>query len=488
MVDKTFRFLRQGLSFRLILCSLPSIRAQSSKVGIDWSAWEHFRSTELGLTEPQKWRNAKSKLRFGAPGDRLRATSLMNNHLVLIFAYHFPPENSVGGARPFRFSKYLSRLGYTCRVITAARQSDCGNPNTEYVLDPFVALSQRNFRWQLERAVRKLFFPGELGSRWSYRACKVAREHVRAHPTSRVTVFSTFPPLGPHLAASQLFRSERIRWIADFRDPFPDRHLNGEINFLQERIYRWSERLLVRRADAVVANTDSALLQWQRKYPSLRAKIHLIWNGFDPEERVQALPIPLRSYRQLSHVGELYNGRNATPILESVGRLIAAGRLGARGVFVRLIGPIQPGSVPGPEFLDRANEQGWLELVNKQIPQREARQIIQTSDGLLLLQPQSAVQVPAKLFEYLQIGRPILAFIQPDSPVERLLKRSGVPYQCVYPGSTSETIDAAVTQFFDLPSTSVAPSPWFEEQFNAEHQARMLDALIRSLHGLSTSR
>jgi hypothetical protein len=147
-----------------------------------------------------------------------------------------------------------------------------------------------------------------------------------------------------------------------------------------------------------------------------------------------------------------------------------------------LVGAAETGALPNQEFLGRAQADGWLELVTKQIPQREALQIACSSDGLLLLQPQSITQVPGKLFEYLQIGRAILAFIQPNSPAERLLERSGLPYRCVYPCSTAEAIDETVASFFDLPSTPVAPSPWFEEFFNAENQTRMLDAIIRSLH------
>ena len=270
-------------------------------------------------------------------------------------------------------------------------------------------------------------------------------------------------------------------WIADFRDPLADIWIDQDISCYQKQAYQWLESALVRRADAVIVNTDAAKVRWQEKFPSLNDRIHLIWNGFDPEERIQPLPVPPRDYKLLSHTGELYNGRNVAPILESLARLIAAGRLAAESVRVRLIGPVQPDSIPGPEFIHRAKTEGWLDLVTEQMPQWEARQIAQTSDGLLLLQPQSAVQVPGKLFEYLKIGRPILAFIQPNSPAEHLLKGSGVPYRCVYPGSSPEAIDDAVAGFFDLPSTAVAPSPWFEEQFNAEHQTRMLDALIRSL-------
>src|SRR5437867_807840 len=90
------------------------------------------------------------------------SNSPMAKHLVLIFAYHFPPENTIGGARPFRFSKYLSRSGYTCRVFTAADQTGSNNPNTEYVPDPFVTHARRAIGWQLERVVWKVFLPGEV--------------------------------------------------------------------------------------------------------------------------------------------------------------------------------------------------------------------------------------------------------------------------------------------------------------------------------------
>jgi hypothetical protein len=406
----------------------------------------------------------------------------MTDHLVLIFAYSYPPENAVGAARPYRFAKYLARLGYTCRVFTAVDQTGSEDSNTEYVPDPFVVSPGSGFGWQAERAIRKIFLPGELGTRWSYPASRAAREFVRAHPGAHVTLFSTSPPLGPHLAAWQLARSEGLPWIADFRDPFPDGCGGNAIPLLQKQAYRWLERSIARKAGAVIANTDGALVQWRRKFPSLSGKIRLIWNGFDSEKHIGPLPVSSGACRALSHVGELYGGRNATPILESIARLLAAGRLPAGSVRVRLIGPADAGALPNDEFLARARAEGWLDLVNERIPQSEALQIARSSDGLLLLQPQSTSQVPGKLFEYLQIGRPILAFLQPNSPSERILAQSGVPHRCVYPDESSVDTDAAVAEFFSMPSTPDAASPWFENEFNAENQTRQLDAIIRSLH------
>src|SRR5579863_7777324 len=100
----------------------------------------------------------------------------MTERIVLIFAYHYPPENAIGGARPFRFAKYLSRLGYTCRVFTAAEQVGGNDSQTVYVPDPFVRSPRRDLGWQFERAMRKVVLPGEAGTRWSYRAYRSACE------------------------------------------------------------------------------------------------------------------------------------------------------------------------------------------------------------------------------------------------------------------------------------------------------------------------
>jgi hypothetical protein len=247
------------------------------------------------------------------------------------------------------------------------------------------------------------------------------------------------------------------------------------------RLYRWLERVVARRAGAVIANTDASLVRWQEKFPSLSKKFHLVWNGFDPEERIKPLPVLSPNCKTVSHVGDLYHGRASAPILESIARLITAHRIAPGSVRVRLVGQTHTECLPGPEFIHRAKDGGWLDLVTERVPRQEALHIAQTSDGLLLMQSQSADHIPAKIFDYLRIGRPILAFVQPNSPAERVLERSGVPYRCVYPCSRPEVIDDIVADFLALPSAAVAPSSWFEENFNAERQTQELDFIIRSV-------
>lgn len=142
---------------------------------------------------------------------------------------------------------------------------------------------------------------------------------------------------------------------------------------------------------------------------------------------------------------------------------------------------MDPEFLPASTFLERAYAQGWLDPP-LEVSKQEARRITESSDGFLLIQPQTAVQVPGKVFQYLTTGHPILAFLQRGSPTERIFERSGVPHRCVYPGSSDAAIDDAVAAFFDLPSRAVQPSPWFEQQFDAARQTEDLDRAISSLH------
>jgi glycosyltransferase involved in cell wall biosynthesis len=405
----------------------------------------------------------------------------MSEHRVLIFAYHFPPENAIGGTRPFRFYKYLPKYGYKCHVITAADVSAHPELDAEYVPDPFLKNPGKGIGWQYERLVRKLLLPGVSGTRWFVHAYRAGLRFVRKHKDSHLTILSTSPPLGPHLAAWCLTRTARAQWIVDFRDPLAGNPAYAHVGKHAHAAYAWLERTFVRRADCVIANTDEAEKLLKRKFPDESPKIQLIWNGFDPEERLTALPVPRREIRVLSHTGELYEGRSATPLLKSVARLIAAGQLSPDRFRIQLVGPVSASCLPETAFLKVAESQGWLKILPDLVPREEAQRIARSSDNLLLIQPHSTVQVPGKIFEYLQIGRPILALIPVESAIERILAKSGVAYRCVYVNSPVDIFDRGVLEFFDLDTNPMCPSPWFEETFNAEAQTKTLANLIAAV-------
>ena len=400
---------------------------------------------------------------------------------ALLFAYHFPPENAVGAARPYRFYRYLPQYGYQCHVITAAEVATCPEFDAECVADPFLDSVGNGMGWQLERVVRKFLVPGAVGTQWAAAAYRAGQRFLDQHHGERVVVFSTYPPIGPHAAAWRLARRYRLPWIADLRDPLAGNPAYAQLGFQTQLTYRLFERLSFGDARGVIANTDEAVRVLQQKYPSYSERFHLIWNGFDPEQRIEALPLASSEPRLLSHVGELYQGRTTAPLVESFCRLVRSARLRPDSFRLQLIGSADNSCMPPAEVTQAAQAEGWLQIVPRQIPKSEALRLAQTSHYLLIVQPQSAIQVPGKLFEYLQIGRPVLAFAPRGSSIERVLRPSGIPYVCVYPDMPPAALDDAIVSFFDIEPAVAKPSTWFEETFNAQSQtaalAKLMDAL-----------
>jgi len=395
---------------------------------------------------------------------------------LLLLAYYFPPENVSGAARPYRFYRYLPEFGVSPVVITASPQSD-ERPDIVFVRDVPRDFPRQTWSWHLERIARKLFFPGELGLTWSRKA---ATQSCRLIPASRrAVVLSTSPPFSTHLAALQIKRKLGIPWIADFRDPMhiPERPVS------RLNIYPMLESLLFNHADAIIANTDTICAKWSARYPSHRQKFHVIWNGFDPDEIISPVPVPQRTFKHLVHVGEMYSGRHPGPVLDSIQRLITRGALAPNSLRLSLIGPSSDAAIPNIDLLRRLAEAGVVEYIPSQIPQDKARLIARQADALLLLQPHTDLHVPAKLFEYIRIGRPVLALVIRDSPTERILSRCGVVYRSIYPDDPPEKVDVKMLEFLALPSDPVSPNKWFDEQFNARRQTYTLSSIIDGLPG-----
>ena len=406
---------------------------------------------------------------------------------VIMFAYFFPPENITGAARPFRFYKYFPEQGWKPTVITASEQSQVV-PGVYFVRDEVRhAISaehgRRGLNGQVERVVRRFLMPGEDGLMWSRTAARRALELLPEGP-QRPVLYSTAPPVSVHLAALQAKRRRPDAiWIADFRDPLrgnPFRAKSG----LPARMDSAIEERIFRSADLVIANTDTTAAMWRGRYPQYTDKIQTIWNGFDPTDTIHAELLPPRSQKVLCHTGNLYGGRHPGVLLSSIARLTDAGVLRAESIRIQLIGPVAEKCIPNPETLQALIRAGCVEFVPRMVPKPEARKAMATADGLLLLdlnEHNTDLQVPAKLFEYLQIGRPVLAWTARRSPSDRILEQSGIRYCSIYPDDNTERVDEQVVRYFSLPSEATPISDWTRSQFDSSRQTKMVCRIVENL-------
>lgn len=107
------------------------------------------------------------------------------------------------------------------------------------------------------------------------------------------------------------------------------------------------------------------------------------------------------------------------------------------------------------------------------------------ADYLLLLdltnESNAGYAVPAKLYEYILVGRPILAITAPQSPVQRILEKSGVAYTCLHPADSAEQADEKICRFLGTPNFPTTPSDWFVENIDGSRQVKQLASILNRL-------
>ena len=401
---------------------------------------------------------------------------------LILLAYYYLPDNTSGVQRAVRLAKYLPRHGYDIKVVCSSHAGETGDAkDVIHVPRRSNPLPQADFwsRWAA-RAQRILPYNEQLP--WVPHAVAAARQTIAEQGVAAVV--STSPPLATHLAALWLKKKYGVTWVADFRDP-----LLGNPG----RPRAWArpydaaiERYIFRSADAIVAVTDAVADLWRKQYPQWAHKFHLIWNGFDPEEATGPAPIPHRRYKVLAHIGVLYVQRHPMALMGSLDRLVRQDRLLPGDFRLRFVGPVQQqAAFAAHPPVAALIESGCVELGGQLIPRQDAVRETATSDFLLLLDivnlSNVGYTVPAKLYDYILTGRPILAVTDHDSPVERILARSGILYVCLYHDDAETEIDRKVLAFFQLPTEPRRPSPWFTEQFDGNRQAGTLAELIDGL-------
>ncbi len=285
------------------------------------------------------------------------------------------------------------------RGMKADAMSSPGNPGTtrgslkDLLLDWTFAFPDRQCGWQMP-AVRQ------------------AQSTVERDVPD--VILATGGPWTSFLIGDTLAKHFNCPLVLDYRDPW---NCNPYYSFSSDvltRKSRTAEARVCQAASHVIANTEELRERLVAEYGNLRDRCTWIPNGFDREvltpEQISPSPMDTSSTSlgyELCHFGTVYGKRTPRVLLQAVWELFQNGQLQPETIRLRFVGGWDTTDHDCERYAVDLEKQGFLRR-EPPISHAACLREMQRSSVLLVLQPDSPLQVPAKIYEYVATGRPLL--------------------------------------------------------------------------------
>lgn len=405
---------------------------------------------------------------------------------VLLVAYYFPPVAASGSMRPLGFCRYLQAHGWIPHVLTTDSASSypwhpidhelMSRVPTGMDLDivPYVDPLHRLIR--LRNAVNTFVKNGVgskpahgstpvctnravasvISSRWAI-AKETLLESLFAFPDPQAAwempailrgaalkgekrpnvVLATGGPWTSLLVGRGIAQRLSVPLVIDYRDPWTSNPFGG---FSAEILNRRAKRLeasLLHEAAAIIANTEELGERLAVDYPLSKEKLVVIPNGFDRDAiggrstEADSLSQAQRQDRhtlELCHFGTLYLKRTPRALLQALRRVSDQTREGDIVLKLRFVGAWEVQDQECEKLAVDLEKQGVLRR-DPPVGNQICLQQMARADGLLIIQPDSPMQIPAKLYEYVGAERP-LVLIGGEGATARLVRRHHLGLVC----------------------------------------------------------
>lgn len=411
---------------------------------------------------------------------------------VLLIAFHYPPfATSSGVQRSLAFSTNLPDFGWEPIVLTVRPQVYARADRKQLEeLPP----SLRVLRTRALDAARHLSIRGRYWSRlalpdrwasWWWSAVPAGLWMIRRHAID--AIWSTYPIATAHRIGATLSRLSGRPWVADFRDPMVEQLEHTGEWFPADPALRRARLSLEARAAQAAARlvfcTEGARQIVLRRYPALPAeRTSVVSNGFEERAFRGLAPAARQAARPfvLLHSGLIYASpdRDPSAVMQAIRLLADRGVVAVGDLELRLRDPSNEAALTA-----MAAGLGVASFVSiqPQLTYREALREMLGADALLLLQGENSnPAIPAKLYEYLRAGRPIVACVHPRGETARTLSALGIDTQA--PLTDPEAIAVLLERCLRNSDALTRSLPTRDQiaGFSREHLSGQLAALLES--------
>jgi glycosyltransferase involved in cell wall biosynthesis len=309
---------------------------------------------------------------------------------------------------------------------------------------------------------------------WLRPAWQAVQRIMRDDPPDAIC--TTSPPGCIHYLGYLAKKRYGLPWITCFRDPWITNAITPVRSPFFNALEARAERAALRTADRIILNTPNTLRAFAAAHPDYADKMAVLTNGFDPEIFAPHSRSPRVDREQLTllHAGELYMGRNPKALLEALKDLHTSSVEGVPKLRLTQLGRDTDGLARNSINADPGLAQ-VLEL-RPHAPYLQAVESMSQADILLLIPfPGTTANIPAKLYEYLGAGRPVLVLTAPGGDVEWVLRTAGVTHRVARPDDREGIKRALLELAHEIRAGRDQPSDTSKVKvFTREHIAREL--------------
>lgn len=236
-------------------------------------------------------------------------------------------------------------------------------------------------------------------------------------------LYTSTPPHSAHLIGLYAKKMTGLPFVADFRAPWTQNEYFDDVKeqHWQKQLEEKLELAVHRGADVVISNSTWEGEGYRRKYgPLVGDKFHPILNGYDPDDFDPTGAISYDEFT-IAYIGSLYKRRDPGLFLQGLKRFLDThpdARARTRALFIG----------PGESVLETyGNRLGLTDVLERIdfLPQSEAYKYLFGAHVLLMIlgfDARGKGVIPAKIFEYLPTGRPILALI-PEGETANMVRK-----------------------------------------------------------------
>ncbi len=395
---------------------------------------------------------------------------------------------SGGSFRPWSFVEQLSRRGHDVAVVTHTYGATQISLPEIRIHDPSFARQRRGLRgiqWTAFRGavevLNRIGVSESILSPWRSSVLRHAQEISQCFQPD--VVLATYPPVEVFEAGLELARRWSVPLVADFRDGLifePIEHRRMKRYRCVRSRYRRIEEAVLQRAQAVIAaHPDHAEYLWQN---GAAEKTTVLTNFFDRDELERIVPVePESGTLNLVHAGAFAASDPACDIgvfIDAVGSVVADSKSTDRRLRIHQLGKL----TRRERRLVRPLIERGVFIDHGVVPRARCLSVERSADVLLLINSRARPSVaPGKIFEYLGIGRPILALSEGTFAAE-IVRETGGGW-IIDPGDKA-AIESRLRYLLSADSSEWGMIP-NEAQVEKYSSACCIDELERLLNGLT---